>query len=193
MEKVKPVKNSHILLMKVGPYCGYSLKEIIKIKQGETKKCGKFFWGYGGVFCRPNVIHSFVAHAKHYKQKPLVLFTITQSSYQTPGKGKFTHFSLDKNKWLNLPEEVLLVGDKTKSHFAITAKNLKSIKKSIDLGEYCTFSGMFPDPNKYLDKYFRYRVDKACGFYLPKKSFSKKELIVGYSCELVEPYCVFIE
>ena len=187
------VNHSHILLMKVGPYCGYSLKEIIKIKQNETKKCGRFFWGYSGVFCRPNVIHSFVAHAKLYKQKPLVFFYTTQSSYETPNKGRFNTFSLEQNMWLKLPKEVLLVGNKTKSHFAITAKNLKPVRKYINLEEYCTFSGMFPDPNKYLDKYFKYRVDKACGFYLPKKETNNKRIMVDYTCELVEPYCVFIK
>lgn len=59
----KKITNPHILIMKPGPYCDYSLEEIIKIKQDETLKCGKFFRRYSGVFCRPNRIHLFIIHA----------------------------------------------------------------------------------------------------------------------------------
>jgi len=38
-------KYPYIILMKVGPYCGYSLDEIIDIKQKEQKKSRKIFLG----------------------------------------------------------------------------------------------------------------------------------------------------
>ncbi len=54
------VNYPYIMLMKAGPYCGYSLDEIIDIKQKEEKNISKFFWGYSGVFCRPHVVQNFV-------------------------------------------------------------------------------------------------------------------------------------
>ena len=184
---------SHILIMKVGPYCNYSLEEIIKIKQGEQQKIGKFFWGYGGVFCRPNVISEFLFHAQVSKKHPLVMFTTTLSAYNTPGGGRFTYFSSDKSIWHMLPNEVLLVGNKKAPHFAIVAQNLRKVDIQLDLSNYCSFIGVFPDPNKYLDNYFRYRVDKACGFYLPRNTIDEKMIKIDYISELVEPYCVFIK
>lgn len=185
--------HSHILIMKAGPYCNYSLDEIIRIKQEEEQKCGKFFWGYGGVFCRPNVISAFISHAKINKKRPLVMFSITLSAYNTSEGGRFTHFSTDKSQWQSLPEEVLLVGNKKASHFAIVARNLKKVEAQLNLSSYCSFSGVFPNPDKYLDEYLRYRVDKACGFYLPRNTVEKRIIKIDYISELVEPYCVYIK
>ena len=67
--------------MKAGTYCGYSLRDIIKIKQKEVKNYGKFFWGYGGVFCRPYIIKPFALQATKDRQKILVLFSETKSSF----------------------------------------------------------------------------------------------------------------
>lgn len=187
------VNHQHILVMKVGPYCEYDLNEIIKIKQEEELSCGKFFWGYGGVFCRPYIINSFVSHAQHNNSKPVVLLSTTLSAYDIPDKGKFTHYSSDKSKWITLPKEVLLVGKKSAPHFAIVAKNLKKIDTTINLSDYCTLVGMFPDTNKYLDNYFRYRVDKACGVYSPRENAEEKVLSISYVCELEEPYGVYIK
>lgn len=128
-----------------------------------------------------------------HKSKPVILFSITKSADNTSQKGRFTHFSLEKSKWEKLPKEVLLVGDKTKSRFAIVAKNLKPINKTLNLGEYCSYAGVFPDPNKYLDGYFKYRVDKACGYYLPRQGTGERNISIQYSGELVEPYSVYIK
>lgn len=179
--------------MKVGPYCNYSLEEIIKIKQEEESKCGKFFWGYGGVFCRPNLINTFVSIAQENNVKPIVLFSKTLSAYESKESGRFSQFSKDKSKWEALPSEVLLVGKQNASHFAIVAQNLKKVDITLNLSDYCSFIGMFPDPNKYLDEYFRYRVDKACGFYLPKGNKNQRHIKIEYTCELIEPYCVFVK
>lgn len=184
---------SHVLVMKAGPYCNYSLDEIIKIKQEEEQKCGKFFWGYGGVFCRPNVVNAFISHAQVNKKRPLVMFSTTLSAYNTSDGGRFTHFSSDKSKWRSLPEEVLLVGNKKAPHFAIVARNLRKIEIKLNLSNYCLFAGIFPNPNKYLDVYFRYRVDKACGFYSPRNTAEERIIKIDYLGELVEPYCVYIK
>jgi hypothetical protein len=180
--------------MKAGPYCGFSLDEIIKIKQQEEKDCGVFFWGYGGVFCRPPAINAFVSHAKSQQRSPMGMFSTTKSSYTTSSETKFTQFSTDNSTWNPLPRQVLLVGNKTISHFAIVGKNLKKTKKNyLNLSDYCTFAGMLPDENRYLDSYFQYRVDKACGQYLPRPNVKEKVIEVNYSFELTDPYCVYIK
>ena len=183
---------SHILIMKAGPYCGYSLPEIIKIKQKEQRNCGRFFWGYSGVFCRPNAIAGFVSHARQAKQTIKVLFVETKSSYAPSEFGRFTHFGASLSQWQRLPKQVLLVGNKNVLHFAIVARNLKPENFELNLGDYCSFSGMFTNKNKYLDKYFRGRVDKACGLYWPKENTVKQLVKVSYTAELAEPYCVYI-
>jgi len=186
------VNYSHILIMKVGPYFNYSLDDIIKIKQEEEQKIGKFFWGYGGVFCRPHVINDFLYHVNLNKKKPVVMFVTTPSAYNAPAGGRFQEYSIDKSTWNMIPKEVLLVGNQKTPHFAIAAKNLKKVDLRINLSDYCTYVGILPNCNKYLDTYLRYRVDKACAYYLPKNTSDEKIIKIDYIGELVEPYCVFI-
>ena len=56
--------NEYIIIMKVGPFCGYSLDEIIEIKKQEQLITGKFYFGYGGVFCHPGKVLRFIEQAK---------------------------------------------------------------------------------------------------------------------------------
>jgi len=189
----KQLDLSHILVMKAGPYCGYSLDEIIEIKKSEEKNCGKFYWGYGGVFCHPDKVNAFVYHAVSNKQKPIILFSPTNSSFQATKFGKFSLFSTSKQTWTKIPNKVLLVGNQNVPHFAIVAKNLRKIEFHLNLSDYCGFNGIFPNPDKYLNTYFQYRVDKACGYYLPRNLEDKKLIKIGYSAELIEPYCVYIK
>jgi len=186
------IDKSHIIVMKAGAYTDYNLEEIIEIKQAEERIVGFFFWGYGGVFCRPTAVNSFVAHARLFNKVPSVYFSETSSSYTTSKFGKFTEFSIDQVNWTSLPKEVLLVGNIQAPHFAIVARNLKRIDAEINLNDYCSFRGMLPDPNKYLKDYFKYRVDKACGFYLPKEDVKRYAITITYACELVDPCCVYV-
>jgi hypothetical protein len=178
--------------MKVGPYCGYSLDEIIHIKQKEEQTIGRFYWGYSGVFCRPSAVMAFVSHAKAHQQPVSVLLSSTNSSYSTQNLTRFSQYSVNKIDWQPLPSEVLLVGNNQASHFAFVGRKLKKQNTKINLADYCSFKGMFPDPNKYLDDYFHYRVDKACGYYSPRNPTIQKILTVDYSCELSDPHCVYI-
>ncbi len=176
--------------MKVGPYCGYSLDEIIDIKQKEQKKVGRYFWGYSGVFCRPNIVKNLVSYAN--EKKVYVLFVETKSDFKPSTFDKFNKFSKDGGVWNDLSDEVLLVGNKEKSHFAITGNKLKKVDITLDLSRYCTLKGIFPNDNQRFDKYFRYRVDKACGVYVPDDKAEQKEVQIKYVSELVEPYSIHI-
>ncbi len=183
-------KCPYIILMKVGPYCGYSLEEIIDIKQKEQKKVGKYFWGYSGVFCRPNVVKNLVSYAKG--KKVYVLFVETKSDFKPSTYDRFEKYSEDGGVWKDIPDDILLVGNKNKSHFAITSNKLKKVDMNFDLSQYCTLKGIFPNDNQRLDTYFRYRVDKACGVYVPNGMAEKRGVQIKYVSELVEPYSVFI-
>ena len=179
--------------MKVGPYCGYSLNEIVKIKQKEEKQVGKFFWGYGGVFCRPHVIKSFVSYAK---SNPVVLFTETKSNFCPTNSNHFRYFSEDNSSWSPLDKKVLLVGNTSVPHFAITMKNFEKVESNINLSDYVPFTSkeMFPSLNRRFDDYFKYRVDKACGVYNPaNRNSNEKMMKISYMAELVKPYGVYIK
>lgn len=180
--------------MKAGPYCGYGLREIVDIKQKEQHACGKFFWGYGGVFCRPHSVQAFASYARKNKNKVKVFFTETESSYKTSRSGRFTQFSQNDIDWQNLPRTVLLVGNKQKPHFAIVARNMREVNFEINLTEYILFSraSIFPSLERRLDTYFKYRVDKVCGIYQPQNKKVGRIVKIAYTAELVEPYCVFI-
>ena len=181
---------SHIILMKVGPYCGYSLDEIIKIKQKEEKEAGMYFWGYSGVFCRPMVIKNLVNNTGDQNIK--VLFVETKSDFIPQKVDKFEKYSEDNGEWRPLPSNVLLVGNKSKPHFAITAKNLREVNMVLDLSQYCTLKGIFPNDNQRFDRYFKYRVDKACGVYVPNSTLETKKITIKYISDLVPPYTVSI-
>ena len=182
---------SKIVLMKVGPYCGLSLDKIINIKQKEEKKVGKFFWGYSGVFCRPHVVNNLIRYAQG--EKIHVLFVETKSKFIPRSHSKFRMYSTDKDRWLKLPKDVLLIGNTSQPHFAITGKNLKKVDFNIDLSQYCTLKGVFPNESQRFDNYFKYRVDKACGVYIENSSTEKKEISIKYVSELVEPYSILIK
>lgn len=180
----------NIILMKVGPYCNYSLEEIISIKQKEEKEVGKYFWGYSGVFCHPKVIQNLISHAGN---EPIyVLFVETKSNFIPTKVERFEEYSTDKNSWEKLPKDVLLVGNKKKAHFAITARNLRKVDMFIDLSQYCTLMGMFPNTEQCLDSYFKYRVDKACAIFLPDEKRTSTKIKISYISELVTPNSVFV-
>lgn len=184
----------HILLMKVGPYCDYDLKSIIRMKLQEEKMVGKFFWGFGGVFCRPHTVYAFISHASVENSTPYVLFIETKSAYMTSNQGKFKEFSIDKGTWHPLPEGVTLVGNSQKPHFAVVCNDLTRVNFAIDLSQYIVFRGGMPDPNSLLKRYFRYRVDKACGYLYPSAVHNEPShwIKISYLAKLVAPYGVFI-
>ncbi|KKR06271.1 MAG: hypothetical protein UT34_C0001G0311 [candidate division WS6 bacterium GW2011_GWF2_39_15] len=179
--------------MKAGPYCGYTLPEIIEIKQKEEKKTGKFFWGYSGVFCHPKTLQNFVLQSISNSKKVYILLTETKSSFETPKVEQFTKYSTDTNHWLNLPEEILLVGNKSRPHFAITGNKLHAVEMNLDISQYCLLNGLLINKDRYLNNYFKYRVDKACGYYSPREDYTEKIIKVNYLAELVSPYSIYIK
>ncbi len=171
--------------MKIGPFCGFSLEEIINIKTKEQEAIGKFFLGYSGVFCHPKRVSEFIKLAKAENEKVMVLFTTTPSNFNSPIE-RLSHYSLDSESWQELPEEVLLVGSK----YSIVAKDMKPVDFEIDLSHYQSMLGT--TPGKTLDQYLRFRCDKACAVYKPTKSSGKKSKI-SYMCELDDEGVVYVK
>jgi hypothetical protein len=172
--------------MKAGPYCGYGLDEIEKIKNNEDKLYGKFYWGYGGVFCHPKRVLDFANEAIKKGKKVLVYFSLTQSKFVS----RIPHCyyqSPDKNSWELLPPEVILVGNQ----YSLVCSKLKRVNFVINLYNYLATLGKHP--GKSLGDYVRYRVDKATAIYKSEKSKLTRNITISYVCELVPPYCVYVK
>ncbi|MBI2464744.1 hypothetical protein HYV64_01260 [Candidatus Shapirobacteria bacterium] len=173
--------------MKAGPYCGYSLEEIEKIKNNEDKLYGKFYWGYGGVFCHPKRVLPFVEESMKSGQKIYVYFSITNSKFNSPIP--LCHFkSTNKENWQPLEPEVVLVGNQ----YSLVCTNLQKTDFKINSNEYISMLG--DKPGKNLNEYIRYRVDKSCAIYNPTITNVKpKNITISYVSELVEPYCIYVK
>ena len=179
---MKPPK--YILIMKIGPFCGFSLQEIIDIKIQEEQIVGKFFLGYSGVFCHPKRVSEFIKLATSEGEKVTVLFTVTPSNFYSPIE-KLLNYSIDNQHWIELPTDVLLVGSK----YSIVANNLRPVDFEIDLTQYQSMLG--PVPGKPLNEYLRFRCDKSCAIYSPRATEISKTAKIAYMCELVDEGCVY--
>lgn len=175
----------YVIVMKIGPFSGFSLEEIIEIKEKEEKHVGKFFLGYSGVFCHPKRVVEFIELAKRDKSKVFVLFVKTKSNFISK-IDRLLEYSIDKNIWNKLDEKVLLVGSK----FSIVGKNLKKVDFDINLSDYTSVLGT--TEGKTLDNYLMWRCDKSCAIYKPQKSKSSKLVKVDYMCELTEENIVYV-
>ena len=142
--------SKYVIIMKIGPFSGFSLEQIFDIKTLEEQKIGKFFLGYAGVFCHPKRVSEFVKLAKSEKEKVQVLFIETKSNFISPIE-RLSEYSLDNESWSPLGEEVLLVGAK----FSIVGNNLKKTDFDIDLSNYQSILGT--TPGKTLDEYLVWR------------------------------------
>lgn len=171
--------------MKIGPFSGFSLEEIIDIKIKEEKKVGKFFLGYAGVFCHPKRVAEFIQLAKSHNQKVFVLFIKTSSNFTSPIQ-KLSEYSSDKNTWEPLDSEVLLVGSK----LSIVGKKMQEVDFDINLSDYQSTLGV--TPGKTLDEYLRWRCDKSCAIHTPSKSKLPKMTRISYMCELTDEGVVYV-
>ncbi len=175
----------HIIFMKAGPYCGFSLETIIDIKEREEQAVGKFFWGYSGVFCHPKRVVPFVEMALQNGSRPTLLFAITPSKFSS-SIGQAKELSINGKEWTSLPKQVLLVGNK----YAVVGQNLRRVNLELDLSEYEAMLGQ--ELGKPLDEYIKYRVDKACAVHVGDKNRSPKTALISFASELVEPFCVYV-
>lgn len=178
--------DKYIIYMKAGPYCGYSLEEIEAIKNNEDKLYSKFYWGYGGVFCHPKRVLSFVNLALNHNETPKVYFSVTRSKFNSIIP-RCSHFSVDKLAWKPLPPEVILVGNQ----YSLVCSSLRQVDFNIDLHHYSATLG--DKPQKSLGDYIKYRIDKATAILKTEDSKQTRNVTISYICELVPPYCVYVK
>jgi hypothetical protein len=171
--------------MKIGPFSGFSLEQIFDIKTLEQQKIGKFFLGYAGVFCHPKRVSEFIKLAKAENQKVQVFFIETPSNFVSPIE-RLSEYSIDKESWQPLGEEVLLVGAK----FSIVGNSLKKTDFDINLSDYQSMLGT--TPGKTLDEYLVWRCDKSCAVYNPQKDKKSKIAKIKYTCELSDEGVVYV-
>ncbi|NCI50918.1 hypothetical protein GWC95_13375 [Sediminibacterium roseum] len=175
-----------IIVMKVGPFCGYGLDEIIQIKTNEENKVGVFYFGYGGAFCHPGKVRRFVDQAQKQGAATIKLLFITTKSDFSSALLKSEFLSENGYDWVNLHPEVLLVGSK----FAFVAKGLKEVNYDLDLSQYRSMLGQ--RKGKYLNEHLRFRADKSCAQYEPRDC-PPAPARIEYESELVFPYCVLVK
>lgn len=181
----KEDKYEYIVIMKVGPFCGYSLDEIIEIKKGEQQKTGKFYFGYRGVFCHPGKVLRFIEQAKKKGINSVKLLFLTTPSDFTSNLPRSKSISENGVEWAELHPEVLLVGSK----FAFVAKDINPVDYELDLTQYRSMLGK--RRGKYLNEHLKFRVDKSCAVLEPHE-IEPVFVKVKYESELVFPYCVLV-
>lgn len=183
---MKTALPKYAIIMKIGPFSGFSLEEIIDIKIKEEEKIGKFFLGYAGVFCHPKRVAEFVKLAKAANEKVYLMFIRTPSNFISPIE-RLSEYSLDKESWQPLDKEVLLVGSK----FSIVGKNIQTVDFEINLSDYQSVLGT--TLGKSLDEYLRWRCDKSCAVYAPQKTKEPKMTKISFMCELAEEGVVYVK
>lgn len=176
----------YIIYMKAGPYCGYSLDDIEKIKNNEDKLYGRFYWGYGGVFCHPKRVLPFVDLCLKNGKIPRVYFSITSSKFNSVIP-RCRELSTDSKNWEPLLPEVILVGNQ----YSLVCSNLQKTNFNINLHNYSATLG--DKPGKSLGDQIKYRIDKSTAILKPEKSTQSRNIKISYVCELVPPYCVYVK
>lgn len=178
--------NRYVIVMKVGPFCGFSLEEIIKIKQVEEQKVGKFYFGYAGVFCHPGKVLRFINLAKQNGASSIKLLFITTPSNFTSELPRSEMISENGVEWSALHPDVLLVGSK----FAFVASGISEVEYDLDISQYRSMLGK--RKGKFLNEHLRFRADKSCAVYEPNES-APTLMTIKYESELVYPYCVMVK
>lgn len=181
-----PSLPKYAIIMKIGPFCGFFLEEIVAIKQKEERAIGRFFLGYSGVFCHPKRVKEFIALAKSEGEKIHVLFITTPSNFSSPIE-RLTEYSEDMLDWKKLGDDVLLVGSK----FSIIGKGLKKANVDLDISQYRSMLGQ--TPGKRLHDYLKYRCDKSCAVHDPDQTAGAKQVTISYTCELTDEGCVYVK
>jgi len=177
-----------IVFMIVGPHSGFTLDEILKMKQAEEGRLGLFYWGYAGSLCHPGRLQEFAARAKaRTKLPPKVVMAATKSKYESKTVGTITRWSIDGDKYQPIPNGVTLIG----CTIAVTCRNLEQSDAVLDLNEYFVANGT--RKGILLGQYIRYQVNKACGFRSEAKAEAPSRLVdIVAVADLVDPFCVHL-
>lgn len=153
-EKIIGNRPKAIIVMKVGPHSGMSLKEIISTKQEEEKIHGCHYWGYSGSFCRPKPTKEFCKWAQLvYNEYPNIVLIETKSEYRSD-IGFIKYYSTEGSEYHLFKAPVQLQG----AQFSFVAKDLHEIN-TFRLSDYIVVGGK--NDGLPLNKHLRFRVNKS--------------------------------
>lgn len=177
-----------ILAMIVGPHSGFSLQDIVRIKQEEDSRLGVFYWGYSGTHCHPQRVQDFARQTQSQDGKsPMLVMLETRVPYVSKSVGRIARVSVDGIVFDPLNDAVTLIGCTA----ALTCTNLRSRNTYIDLNEYAVADGA--RQGTPLGKYMRYQLNKACAVRtLGERSIEPRVIRVTATADLVPPYCVYL-
>jgi hypothetical protein len=187
---IKPSKGLRrpILYMIVGPHSGYSLDEILNMKQLEERKLGVMYWGYAGSHCRPLRVQRFAVEAETaHGVPPLLVMVETASRYNSQSVGHARFLSSDGLSYEPMPEGVTMIGCTS----SLVCRSLTRIDSSIDLNTYRVWGGK--GDGEALGTYIRYQVNKACALPCsPAVDRSPRVVQVVATAELIAPFAVHL-
>lgn len=133
---IKMNKPKAIIVMKVGPHSNMNLSDIMKSKKEEEKIHGVHYWGYSGIFCRPNRTQEFCKWAKEkYHEEPTIVLLETKSTYKST-IGFIRKYSENGVHYQAFKNPVQLQG----AQFSFVAKNIQEIN-GFRLSDYVVVAG----------------------------------------------------
>lgn len=170
-----------IIVMKVGPHSDMSLDEIIDSKNKEELLHGVHYWGYSGVFCKPNKVQEFCKDSVNNKHTPKLVLIETKSPYNSD-IGFINEYSIDNINYKKFNNPVQLQG----AQYSFVTKNIRKYD-DFRLDDFVVVGGK--NNNKELSKHLVFRVNKCFGKYKCKSNSKNISVLIA---DLVEPYAVWL-
>lgn len=175
-------KLEDIIVMKVGPHSDMSLDEIIKSKKEEEIGNGVHYWGYSGVFCRPNQVQNFCKESILNGNSPKLILIETKSSYNS-NIGFISEYSDDNINYKKFKSPVQLQG----AQFSFVAKNIRKYNQ-FKFDDFIVVGGK--NDGKVLSSHLKFKVNKCFAKYVGN---CKNKAISVLVADLVEPYAVWLK
>ena len=174
-------KLEDIIVMKVGPHNDMSLDKIIESKNKEEIGNGVHYWGYSGVFCRPNRVQNFCKESILNGNSPKLVLIETKSSYNS-NIGFINEYSDDNINYKKFKSPVQLQG----AQFSFVAKNIREYD-NFKLNDFVVVGGK--NNGKVLREHLKFIYDESYN----KDLNSNDEEIKVLVADLVEPYAVWLK
>jgi hypothetical protein len=176
--------------MKVGNHAGESFEQILERKNGEYRKTGRIFWGYGGTSCHPlTQVQPFVRNAmEQYGAVYLLMEPI--DSKANPDLLPATEYSEDGVEWRPIPKGIEVTG----SRYALVLDEI--VPGALELPADDFVVGIGPSRGKRATDYLQGRIDKACLTYAGPPVACRSKAVqkaVQFSAKLLQPYAVMLK
>jgi hypothetical protein len=176
--------------MKVGNHAGETFEQILERKNGEYRKTGRIFWGYGGTACHPlTQVQPFVRTAVEQHGTVYLLMQPIDSKAD-PDLLPATEYSDDGVVWKPIPKGIEVTG----SRYALILDEI--VPGALDLSADDFIVGVGPSRGKRAPDYLQGRIDKACLTYSGPPEIARSKAVktaVQFRAKLLEPYAVMLK